>query len=162
MGLLVGMTTCLEVVDVGELGGLGLGRTRHARQLVVHAEEVLEGDGRVGLRLLLDVHLLLGLDRLVQAVGPAAPVHQPAGELVDDDDLAVAHHVVAVALEDVVGLERLVDVVQDLHVLRVVEVVDAELVLDLVDAVVGEGHRPRLLVDDEVDLVLQQRDDRSR
>jgi hypothetical protein len=37
----------------------------------------------------------LGLDGLVQAVGPAPARHQAAGELVDDDDLAVLHDVVA-------------------------------------------------------------------
>jgi hypothetical protein len=33
------------------------------------------------------------LDRLMQAVGPAAAGHQPAGELVDDHHLAVLHDV---------------------------------------------------------------------
>jgi hypothetical protein len=74
----------------------------------------------------LDLDALLGLDRLVQAVGPAPARHLAAGELVDDDDLAVLDDVVDVALEQRVGLERLVDVVQDLDVLDVVEVVDAE------------------------------------
>ena len=33
----------------------------------------------------------LGLDRLVQAVGPAPARHHAAGELVDDDDLRLEH-----------------------------------------------------------------------
>jgi hypothetical protein len=32
----------------------------------------------------------LGLHRLMQAVAPAPALHHAAGELVDDDDLAVA------------------------------------------------------------------------
>ena len=63
----------------------------------------------------------LRLDRLVQAVAPAAARHQAAGELVDDDDFAVLHHVVDVVVEDGVGAQRLVDVVEELHVLGIVE-----------------------------------------
>ena len=53
-------------------------------ELRVHAEVVLERDGRERLVLVLDLHAFLGLDRLVQTVGPAAAGHQAAGELVDD------------------------------------------------------------------------------
>ena len=74
--------------------------------------------------------------------------------LVDDHHLAVLHHVVAIALEDRVGLERLVDVVQDLHVVGVVEVADSEALLDIVHAGIGELHAPSLLVDHVVDLGL--------
>ena len=50
------------------------------------------------------LHALLRLDRLVQPVRPAPARHEPAGELVDDDDLAVLHDVVDVALEERVRL----------------------------------------------------------
>ena len=73
--------------------------------------------------------LLLGLDRLVQAVAPAASRHQAAGELVDDDDLAVLHHVVDVELEERVRAQRLVDVVLDVGVLEVVDVAAVEPML---------------------------------
>ena len=43
--------------------------------------------------------MLLGLERLMQAFRIAPARHHAAGELVDDDDLAVAHDVVLVALE---------------------------------------------------------------
>ncbi len=35
----------------------------------------------------------LGLDGLVQALVVAAAVHQAAGELIHNDDLAVLHHI---------------------------------------------------------------------
>jgi hypothetical protein len=44
----------LQVVGVHQLGGLGLRRTGHAGELVVHAEVVLQGDGGERLVLLLD------------------------------------------------------------------------------------------------------------
>ena len=98
----------------------------HSAELLVHAEQVLEGDRRVGLRLLLDGDVLLGLDRLVQAVTPATPRHLAAGELVDDDDLALLDDVVDVLLVEGVGPQRLVDVVVPVEVLRASEVADVE------------------------------------
>ena len=144
----------VEVVDLLELGGLGVGGAGHARELGVHAEVVLDGDGGEGLVLLADVHALLGFHRLVQPVGPAPPRHEPAGELVDDDDLALLDDVVDVALEDVVGLQRLVHVVERVDVPRVVEVVHPQQPLHLGHPALGEGDGLGLLVDGVVALGL--------
>ena len=97
-----------DLVDLHELGGLGEGRARHAGELVVHAEVVLQRDRRERLVLLADAHALLGLDGLVQALRPAPAVQDPAGELVDDLDLAVDDGVVDVLLVERLGLQRLV------------------------------------------------------
>ena len=67
----------LELVYFKQLGGLGLGRARHARQLAVHAEQVLQGNGGHRLRLLLHLDAFLRLQRLVQSVGEAAPRLRP-------------------------------------------------------------------------------------
>ena len=69
--------------------------------------------------LALHVHVLLGLDGLVQTLAVAAAEHETAGELVDYDDLAVLDDVVDVALHDAVGLKRLVYVVSEGGVLYV-------------------------------------------
>ena len=98
-----------------ELGGLGLGRAGHAGELVVHAEVVLQGDRGEGLVLLLDLHALLGLDRLVQALGPAPALEDAAGELVDDLHLAVLDDVVLVALVQLLGLERGLELVDEVR-----------------------------------------------
>ena len=89
----------VEPVDVAELLGLGRRRAGHAGELLVQAEVVLEGDRGQRLVLRLDLDVLLGLERLVQAFRKAAAGHHAAGELVDDDDLAVPDDVVLVALE---------------------------------------------------------------
>ena len=94
---------------------------RHAGELVVKTEVVLEGDGGERLVLRLDLHALLGLERLVQAFRIAPAGHHAAGELVDDDDLVAFDDVVAVALEELMRLERRIDVVDERHVLDVVE-----------------------------------------
>ena len=118
----------LEAVGVGELAGLGGRGARHARELLVHAEVVLERDRGEGLVLLLDPHPLLGLDRLVQALAPATTLEDAAGELVDDLHLALLHHVVDVALEQLLGAQRGLELVHVVLVHVLVEVVDLERV----------------------------------
>ena len=139
----------LEVVDLVELLRLGLGRSGHAGELVVHPEVVLEGDRRQGARLVLDLHPLLGLDRLVQPLAPAPSRHQATGELVDDHDLVVLYHVVAVALVERLRLERLLEVAGHREVV-VEEVVDPQPLLHLVGAGLGDRHLAELLVEDVV------------
>ena len=136
-----------EIVDLLQFLFLGLGRAGHAGQLLVHAEEVLEGDGRERLALPLHLHTLVGLDRLMQAVGVTATEHQPAGELVDDNHLAVLDDVVHVLLVAGVGPDGLLDVVHQVDVLGIGEVTDAEYALDLGDAFLGQGGVLDLLFD---------------
>src|SRR5213592_95183 len=62
-----------------------------------------------------------GLHQAVQAVRPAPSLHQPAGELVDDDHLAVLHHVMLVAMEQVVRAQRRIQLVHQVDVRRLVQ-----------------------------------------
>ena len=133
-----------QLVDLHELGGLGQRRAGHPGELRVQAEVVLQRDRREGLVLLLDPHALLGLDGLVQALGPAPALERAAGELVDDLHLVVDHVVVDVALVERLRLERLDQVVDERAVLGAVEVVDAQEALGLGDA--DLGHRDRLVL----------------
>ena len=152
----------LEAVDLLELEGLGVGGAGHAGELAVHAEVVLEGDRGQGLVLGLDAHAFLGLDRLVQAVGPAPAGHQATGELVDDDDLAVLHHVLLVAVVEGVGAQGGVEVMHQQDVAGVVEPAalgeQAHAHEDLLGGLVarlGQQHLVRL----EVDRVVARLDD---
>ncbi len=143
----------VEAVDVHELFRLGERGARHAGELVVHAEIVLERDRRDGLVLRLDWLAFLRLQRLVQALAVAAARHHAAGELVDDDHLTILDDVVLVALEQLVRAQRLLEVVDDGDVLHVVQRVAleelgiAEKLLELLVARLGEGGRAHLLVD---------------
>ncbi len=141
-----------QLVDLHELGRLGQRRAGHARELVVETEEVLVGDRRERLVLLLDRDALLGLDRLVQTLRPAPPVEDAPGELVDDLRLAVDHRVVDVSLVQRLGAQRLDQVVDEVAVLGAVEVVDAQEFLGLGDALLGDRDRFLLLVDLEVEV----------
>ncbi len=148
-----------EPVDLAELALLGLRRTGHPGELVVEPEVVLEGDRRERLVLAANVQPFLRLDRLVDAVGVAPAVHQAAGELVDDDHLAVLDDVLLVLVEQVPRLQRRVELVRQLEVALVVQVRDAEHLLDLRDALLGDRDGVRLLVDGEVFVLDQARED---
>ena len=65
--------------------------------------------------------------------------------------LAVHHDVVLVALEQGEGLDRVVEERDERRVRRLVEVVDAEVVLDLLDAGLEHADGALLLVDLVVD-----------
>ena len=150
-----------QAVDFLEFIGLGIGRAGHAGELGVEAEVVLEGDRGQGLVLGLDRHAFLGLDGLVQTVAPAPAGHQAAGELVNDDDfravLALLHHVMLVAVVQVVGPQRRVQVVHQADVGRVVQrgarrnqaALGHDLLGTLV-AVLGQVDLVRLLVHGEI------------
>ena len=88
------------------------------------------------------------------------PGEHAAGELVDDEDLAVVgDQVVHVALVERVRAQALVEDVQRLEVDRVVEVRDGQELLGRVDAFVGERDGVLLLVDDVVLVLAEARDD---
>ena len=57
----------------------------------------------------------------MQAITPAATGHQAAGELVHDDDLAVLHHIVLVAVVQVQRTQCRIQVVHQRDVGRVVQ-----------------------------------------
>ena len=139
-----------QVVDLAELGVLGNGRTGHAGELVVEAEVVLQGDGGQRLVLLADQHALFGLDGLMQALGVATALHDAAGELIDDLDLAVGHHVLLVAVEHVLGFERLLQMVDEGAGQIAVDIFDAETLLNLLQTLLGGGDGVLGLVHDEV------------
>ena len=140
----------VQLVGLAELGRFGIGGTRHTRELLVHAEEVLEGDRGEGLVLVLDLDAFFGFDGLMQAIAPTAAGHQAAGELVDDDDFAFLHQIVLVAMEQDISFEALLDVVVDLDVFGIVEVGDAEQPFHLAHAVFGERDTFAFFVHGEV------------
>ena len=144
-----------------ELTGLAERSAGHARELVVQPEVVLQRDGRERLVLGLDAHALFGFDRLVETLAPAPTLEDAAGELVDDLHLALGDDVVLVAVEQLLGAQRLGELVHEVLVDVVVEVRDAERLLDAADALLGGHHGALRLVDLVVTLALQAAHDPS-
>ena len=88
-----------QAINALELKSLGIGGTGHAGQLFVQTEIVLEGNRSQRLVFALDFHPFFGFHRLVQAIRPAAAVHQTAGVLVDNHNFAFFNHIVLVFVE---------------------------------------------------------------
>ena len=108
----------VEAVDLTEFESFGVCGTGHAGQLVVKPEIILERRGRESLTFGLDLDAFFGLNRLMQAFAPAAPRHGTAGMLVHDDHLAALNNVIHVFLEQMVGPQCRVHVVQQAEVGR--------------------------------------------
>ena len=129
-------------------------RTGHTGELIVQAEEILEGNGSQGLAFTCHLHPLLGLDGLVEALVIAAAVHQSAGKLVNNDDLAVLNHIVDILLHQTPGLHGLVQVMGQCGVLLVGQVLHTEELFGLGNTAGGEGHGAGLLVHKVVAVVI--------
>ena len=157
--MFVGNDDDVETVDVAELALFGLRGTGHAGEMLVQAEEVLEGDRGERLVLAANLDAFLRFDRLMDAVGVAPAVHQAAGELVDDDHFAVLDDVLLIAMEEIPRLERGVELVRQLDVALLVQILNAEHLLDLRDAGFRDRNGVRLLVDRVVLVLLQARND---
>ena len=88
---------------------------------------------------------LLGLNGLVLAVTPTAPRHHPTGELIHDHRFAIAHDVVHILDEQLLGLESVGDVVGP-GVLGVEQISHPEHLLGLGKAFIGEGAAALLFI----------------
>ena len=133
-------------------------RARHARKFAVQTEIVLESDGGVRLVFASYFHALFRFDCLMQSVGIAAPDHKSAREFVDDDDFAVVHDIIFVALEKLVRFERLLNVMVQIGVRDFRDVIDTEESFRFLRAGIGEFHRFILAVYDVIPvLILRER-----
>ncbi len=99
-----------------ELRGLGFRGAGHARKFFVEPEVVLQSDRGQRLVLFFDLDAFFGFDCLVQAVGPTAALHQTPGKVVNDDHFAILDHVLVIEPVKRVGLQSLLDAMQQLHV----------------------------------------------
>ena len=104
-----------------EFVGFGVCRASHTAQVVVQAEVILEGDRGQRLVFGLNWHTFFGFDRLVQTLAPAPTRHQATGEFVHDNDFTVLHHIVLVAVVQVVGAQCRIQMVHQRDVGWVVQ-----------------------------------------
>ena len=140
----------LQLINLVELRCFCLGCSGHAGQLFIQAKIILEGDGRQRLRFALNLHAFFGFNRLMQTVRPAPSRHQASGELVNDQDFAVLHHVLNIFAVHGMGFHRGFNVVLHRPVFRIGNILDPQQAFHLVPALVGDHRVLMLLVHDEV------------
>ena len=100
--------------------------------------------------------MLLGFQRLMQSFRVTAARHHAAGEFVDDDDFAIAHNVILVALEQFMRAQSLVHVMHEGDIAGIIERAlgqhpeFAQQFFHMLIAGIGEIRRALLLVEFEV------------
>ncbi len=88
-----------QLVDLPELLSLRGGCAGHAAEPFIHTCKALYCDRAQDTPLSLQRHMFFGLDRGLQAGGPAAVLRYAAFELVDQFHGAILDHVIDIALE---------------------------------------------------------------
>ena len=136
---------------------LGLCRARHARQLVIHSEIILECDRRQRLRFALNADAFLRLDRLVQSVGISPPLHQSTRKLIDDYDLIAAHNVITIAFHQRLCAERRRETMRQLNIFGRIQIAYAEHFFNLGDYFVFRRDRFLFFVNRVIDFFFQAR-----
>ena len=121
----------IHAVNGAELFLLSLGGTGHAGQLIIHTEVILQGNAGQRLALITHNNIFLGLDSLVQTVAVTAALHQTAGKFINNDDLVILYHIIAVFFEQMLSLQSLLYAVVKLGVDVIVKVLHIQLMLHL-------------------------------
>ena len=136
----------VEVVHLAEVARLGGGRAGHSAHRGIQRHQVLDGDRPKHAALDLARHAFLPFERGLQAAGPAPFADDAALEFVDREHFAGMHHVVDIAMQQRVGVKRLVD---RRHHRRGVDGVEiaAELALDRGEPRRRQRHVAAALVD---------------
>ena len=152
----------VEAVQLTQLQRGGLGRAGHAAQAPVTLHEMLQRNRAQYPPVGLPLDAFFRLERRLQAIGPVTIGDDPARELVDDPDAAVAHDVVDVSPQEHLRMERAIELGQHAVVLRVVEAADAKRALDLFDAGLGQLDVTAVLVAVVVDAGRERTDERGQ
>ncbi len=122
----------IQVINLVKLGLLGLGRTSHTTEFLVHFEEVLESDSSNSQQFVLDLQPLFCLNSLMQTVTISTPLHNTTCELVNNQNLAITNDIVALGFHNKVRSQSVQDVLVKLHVICITQTLNAVKTLCLV------------------------------
>ena len=140
-----------KAVNLIEFNGFCFCSTSHSRKLVVHAEEVLEGDGGQGSISLGDFNVFLGFDGLMKTISVTAPFQDTTSKFIYNLNLTIPHHVVHVGLVQGVGTNCLGKIVDVFKVAFVKEASSNEVSLledffNFEHTLVGKGYTAGLFI----------------
>ena len=86
----------VHTINIAEFLFLCQSRTGHAGFFGIFIEEILEGNRSQRLALTFHLHMLLGLNCLVQAIGITAPRHNTPRKFIYNQHLLILHHIILV------------------------------------------------------------------
>ena len=121
----------IKIISGLKFRRLGIRRTRHAGQLVIQTEIVLEGGGCHRLVFGLNLNTFFGFYRLVQTLAPATTRHGTTRVLIDNNDLAILDDVVNVLDKDVMRTDRRLYMCQQWQARRAVQALIGAKLTDL-------------------------------
>ena len=110
----------VQVVDLLELQGFSVCGTCHAGNLVVHSEEVLEGDGCKGLAVSLDPYIFLGLYGLMEAFAISSSRKDSSCKFIYNLDFSILYDVIYIGFIEILGPYSLGNIVDHLEVFAVI------------------------------------------
>ena len=140
----------IHAVDIPKLLLLSQRSTGHTGLLIKLIKEVLECDGRKGLAFSLNLHMLLGLNCLMQSVRIATAGHDTSREFIDNEHLVILNNIILVSEHQVMSPECQNNIMLDLDILRVSQILNMEKLLDFSYTTLGEIEVFVLLVDNKV------------
>ena len=83
----------------------------------------------------------------MEPIGIASPFHGAASELVHDDNLAILHNIIDIALKEHVGLQRLICMMELVDIGRIVQIIHFKEFFTQFHALVGQHDLSRLFID---------------
>ena len=86
---------------------LGFGSPGHTRQLFIHSEIILNGNGGISFSFLFDRNPFLGLNRLVQPITPTPAWHQSSSVFIHNHNLGILDHILFVLFIQAIGTKKL-------------------------------------------------------
>ena len=138
-----------DLVGRSEFCSFGLCSTGHTRTraLGVQTEVVLKSNGCQRLIFSLDLYAFLCFDRLVHTVVVAAPRKHTTGVLINDQDLSPVNDVIAIAVEEFLCADCVIEEANQRSISCFIEVLDTQLILNLVDTGFKDTDGLLLLID---------------
>ena len=140
----------IHAVNISELLLLSKSSTGHAGLLLKLIEEVLESDSRKSLAFPLNLHMLLGLNCLMESVRITTAGHNTTRELINNKHLVILNNIVLVSEHQIMSSECQNNIMLDLDILRVSQVFNMEKLLDFSYTALGKIEILVLLVDNKV------------
>ena len=113
----------------------------HTSQFFIHTKIVLESDAREGLIFIFYFYALFRLQRLMQSIAVAPSCHHATGELIDNDDFPILHHIVHFIFKQAMCFNPLIKAMKRFYIGRIIKVLQAQQFFHDGNPLIRQGSR---------------------